>query len=196
MQSVKITKKTSVNISQKVPLRYIFNSDTSKYAQPHRFLLNSRLSCCKNLDVRSSPGLQRAPVCPCNVRAAGEGVRRAPPHTTDSACWQRKWKAGGPFHYWFIFNGTGGWDGAGYMATFTAKWLCSVWILMRLHVNTCIKYWGREKHLGLDAGDTIWCEAWFCLKTWLLCWCLLIFFFFSWQLHLMFIGQKWGDKTL
>lgn len=79
MQYVKITKKTSVNISLKVPPRYIFNSDTSKYAQSHRFLLKSRLSCCKNLDVRSSPGLQRAPMCPCNVRAAGEGVRWAPP---------------------------------------------------------------------------------------------------------------------
>lgn len=41
------------------------------------------------------------------------------------------------------------------MATFTVKWLCSVWILMRLHANTCIKYSGFAKQLGPLAG---WCQ--------------------------------------
>lgn len=35
-------------------------------------------SCCKNLDVESSTGLQRAPMCPRNVRAGGETIQWAP----------------------------------------------------------------------------------------------------------------------
>lgn len=139
-QYVKIARNSCL----KVHAIYIFNSETSKYAQSQTPVVRTWMWKAAQ-DFKECPG---ALVMSGQPEKPSSGHRRYSRFCRLTA----KWKAGGPFHYWFIFNGRESWAGASYMATFTIKWLCSVWILMWLHVNTCIKYSGLEKHLGLLAG--------------------------------------------
>lgn len=82
----------------------------------------------------------------CDVQAAGDSGQWSA-SILQVVLAESKMGTRGLFHYWFIFNGRGSWDGTSYMA-FTVKWLCWVWILMWLHVNMCIKYSGMKKHRG------------------------------------------------
>lgn len=144
----------NLNICLKVVLNlFIYLFITQRYQNMHNptwFLLRSRLFIKTRMWKAAQDFKQHS--CALVMEGRQEKPFSGQPPFSRFCSLTAKWEAGGPFHYWFIFNGSGSWDGASYMATFTVKWLCSVWILMWLHVNRCIKYSGLRKHLGLLAG--------------------------------------------
>lgn len=91
MQYVK-PKRGSVNIWSTSRL-YILTLGVKNMHNPTDFC-SSPDSCYNNLDVKSSTGLQRPPMCPCNVRGRGRNHPVGTINTPDSAHWRQNGKLG------------------------------------------------------------------------------------------------------